>query len=163
MSYTSVLAALLTRVRAYNAGATFDTDNSAADDWTMLDSPDPVVAVLTMAEDSAEGDSLDGRGTAGKRQARHGIGVLVGARIGDGKDSAALATLHSTCDGLMSYLRSYARLNNTAGVKRAEIVSRSRARLIGPRDDMGTHWVSVILVRVWEEYDVSYASGDSPS
>ncbi len=37
MSYQTIQTAVLTRVRAYNSGATFTTDTSAEDDWRVLD------------------------------------------------------------------------------------------------------------------------------
>lgn len=161
MSYATCAAALLTLVRAYNSGATFTTANSAEDDFTLLNS-ETTAAIVTMVGDSAEGDRLDGRGAQGKRQARHEIGITLAVPIGADKDSTAKAALHTIRDALIAYLRPYGRLNNASGVKRAEIVTHTRDRLIGPRDDQGTHWVSVVILHIWEEFTVTYATGDSP-
>lgn len=161
MSYQTCTTALLALVRAYSGGTVFTTATSAENDWQILNQSS-AAAVVHMAGDTEEGDALDGRGSQGKRQARHTVGVTVAQPIGAGKDSDALALLDQLCEALMAYLRPYARLNNTSGVKRAEIVARTRDRLIGPREDMGTHWVSTIVLRVHEEFAATYASGDSP-
>lgn len=161
MSYQTCTTALLTLCRSYNNGLTFYEDTSAENDWTVLNEARTAL-VIHMAGDTEEGDALDGRGSQGKRQARHTVGITIAQPIGADKDSLALATLDQTCEALMSYLRPYARLNNTTGVKRAEIAARTRDRLIGPRDDQGTHWISTIVVKIHEEFAASYAAGDSP-
>jgi len=161
MSYQTCTTALLTLIRAYNAGATFTTATSGENDWRVLNQAS-AAAVVHMAGDTQEGDALNGFGSAGKRQALHEIGVTIAQPIGAGDDATALNSLDALCEALMTYLRPYARLNNTSGVKRAEIVRRTRDRVIGPREEMGTHWVSTIVMRVHEEFAAMYASGDSP-
>jgi hypothetical protein len=161
MSYQTMTTALLTLVRAYSSGSVFHSENTSEDDWTVLGQAD-IAAIVHMAGDTEEADFIDGRGSQGKRQVRHSIGITVAQPVGSEKDATALDSLHVTCDSLSTYLRSYARLGGTTGVKRAEVVARTRARLLGPRPDQGTHWYSTIVLRVWEEVAVTYASGDGP-
>ena len=160
MSYQTCTTALLTLIRAYNAGVTFTSATSAENDWRVLNQAS-AAAIVHMAGDTEEGDMLDGRGASGKRQVRHTIGITIAQPIGADADSVALAALDLLCEALMAYLRPYARLNNASGVKRAEIVTRTRDRLIGPRDDQGTHWVSTIVLRVYEEMAMTFA--ESPA
>lgn len=162
MSYASCTAAVLTLVRAYSGGTVFTSANSAEDDYQTVLGQSATGAVVTMFGDSAEGDMLDGRGAQGKRQARHEIGVVLLVPIGGDNDAVPKAALHTIRDALIAYLRPYARLNNASGVKRAEIVAQTQDRLLGPTNEQGTHWVSVIVLRVWEEVSITYATGDSP-
>lgn len=158
MSYQTIQTAVLTLVRAYNAGATFTADTSAEDDWRVLDnSVGDVSAVVTQAGDTLEGYELNGRGAHGKRYAQHEVGVMMASSIRTDNDATAIQTLYSTVEGLKTYLRKYPRLNNTSGVKHAQIVRTTRRRPIAPVTDetRSTHWAQMIVVQVVEEISLS--------
>ncbi len=161
MSYTTCATALLTLVRAYNSGATFTTATSAEEDYQLVFNQEQTGAIITMWGDSEEADFLDGRGAQGKRQARHSIAVILAEPIGTRNDADVKASLHTIREALIAYLRPYARLNNTSGVKRAELVMHTKDRLIGPTPDRGTHWISALVYRVWEEFTVTYTESFS--
>jgi hypothetical protein len=154
MSYQTIQTAVLTLVRAYNSGATFTADTSSEDNWNVIDnSVSNVSAVVTQAGDTIESYDLNGRGVHGKRYAQHEVGVLVASSIRTDNDADALQTLYTTVEALKTYLRKYPRLNNTTGVKHAQINRTTRRRPIAPETDTtrSTHWGQMIVVEVVEE------------
>lgn len=109
--------ALLDLVRSYGSGATFDSVNSSILDWTVLDAPDTeVAAVVVMAGDSAEGDSLSPFGTVrgsfgvqGKYQEVHAIGLWIYVKRGVGEDGEAAAAIacQTLTESMKDYIRPY--------------------------------------------------------
>ncbi len=147
-TYTTAEAALLTRVRAYNAGVTFTTANSSRGDFRVLNNDGVTqAAVLMQAGKSEFGDRLDSRGAHGKRQQRHRMAIVLFQTRGAIDDGTTYTTLGALTDALIAYLDTYPRLSNTAGVKRAEIVEASE-----PRIRRDSAWIfQTILVEVMTE------------
>jgi hypothetical protein len=148
-TYTTAEAALLTRVRAYNSGATFTTTNSSRGDFRVLNNEGVTqAAVLMQATRSEFGDNLgQGRGTHGKRQQRHRIGIVLFQARGQADDGTSYQALAALTDALIAYLDTYPRLNNATGVKRAEVIEASE-----PRIRRDSAWIfQTLLVEVMTE------------
>jgi hypothetical protein len=159
MSYQTIQTAVLTRVRAYNSGATFTTDTSAEDDWRVLDnSVGNLSAVVTQAGDTVEGYSLNGRGKSGATFAQHEIGVMVASAIRTDNDADAIQTLYTTVEALKAYLRKYPLLNGTSGVKLSTVTRTTRRRPIAPVSDdtRSTHWSQMIVLQIVEEITLGW-------
>jgi hypothetical protein len=146
-TYTATEELLLTRIRAYNSGGTFDEANSSRGKFRVLNNPGVTqAAVLMQAGRSEMADSFGGgRGAMGKRQQRHRIGiVLFQARLNsdDGDTYEALTTL---TDALVAYLDTYQRLGDPT--KRVEILEVSE-----PRVRRDTAWLfQTVLVEALTE------------
>lgn len=148
-TYATSEAALLTRVRAYSAGAVFTTTNSSRGDFRVLNNEGVTqAAVLMQASRSEFGDDLGrGRGSHGKRQQRHRIALIVFQARGQIDDGTTYAALLTITDALIAYLDTYPRLSNATSVKRAEIVEVSE-----PRIRRDSAWIfQTILVEVMTE------------
>jgi hypothetical protein len=130
-TYTTAEAALLTRIRAYNAGATFTTTNSSRGDFRVLNNQGVTQAcVLMMARDSEFGDNLGGgRGTHGKRQQRHYVGAVLFRARGQADDGTSYQALTTLADALIAYLDTYQRPDSTPAIKRAEVIGATVPRL----------------------------------
>lgn len=126
-TYTTVAAGLLAVLKAYDNGAVFASDNAKIDDFTALDAQGRTeAAVVAQAAPSQFGDNLgQGRGTHGKRQQRHRLVVALYVKRLQDDDGATVAALHALADGVIGWLDTYPRLNNTSSVKRAEVVEAS--------------------------------------
>lgn len=130
-TYTTAEAALLTRVRAYNSGATFTTNNSSRGDFRVLDRANTGQAcVLMQMRDSEMADDLgQGRGSHGKRQQRHYIGAVLFQGRGQEDDGTTYQALTTLTDALIAYLDTYQRLGLGDPIKRAEVVGATVPRL----------------------------------
>lgn len=147
-TYSTTEAALLTRVQAYNAGATFTARNSSRGDFNVLNNEAVTQAAVIMQAGRSEfGDRLDSRGAMGKRQQRHRIAIVLFQARGQGNDGDTYTSLLTLTDALIAYLDTYQRLNNATSVKRAEIAEASE-----PRRSRDTAWIyQTILVEVMTE------------
>lgn len=146
--YAAVETALLTLVRASDEGGVFDTTNSSRGDWAVRDaSGRPLSAVLYRAAKSVYGDKgKDGRGSHGKRQEQHTIGIQVARaqQTGQGGDEATYIALSEAVDSLIASINQYPRLNNMSGVRRAQVTERHGPVLNAAK----THLIETILVEV---------------
>lgn len=148
-TYATSEAALLTAVRASSAGAVFTATNSSRGDFSVLNNEGVTVAAVLMQNSKSEfGDNLgSGRGTHGKRQQKHNIGLVVFQARGQNNDGVTYQALATATDALIAYLDTYPRLSNATGVKRAEVVEASEPRI---RRDAA--WIfQVLLVEVLTE------------
>lgn len=148
-TYSTSEAALLTRVRAYNSGATFTATNSSRGDFRVLNNEGVTqAAVLTQAGRSEFGDNLgQGRGSMSKRQQRHSIALILFQARGQSNDGDSYTSLCTLRDGVIGYLDTYQRLNAASGVKRAEIIEASE-----PRIRRDSAWIfCTVLVEVLTE------------
>ena len=131
-TYTAAEIALLTRIRAYNSGSTFTTNNSSRGDFRVLNNKAVTQAcVLTMVRDSEFADNLGGgRGTYGKRQQRHSIGAVLFQARGAVDDGTSYQALTTITDALIAYLDTYQRPDDTpTSIKRMEVVGATAPRL----------------------------------
>jgi hypothetical protein len=146
MTYATTEAALLTLVQAYSSGSVFDDSNSSRGNFQVLDGQGVrQAAVLMMAGRSEYGDDLgNGRGSHGKRQQRHRIGVIVFVERGQDGDGTTYTALATLTDGLAGYIETYPRLNNAANVKRAEIVEVTEPNI----RRLTSHMYQTIIVEV---------------
>lgn len=156
-TYATSEAALLTTVRASGGGALFTEINSARGDFAVLNGTGVVSAAVVMQAGASEfGDSLgQGRGTHGKRQQRHRIGIVVFQARRQDDDGYTYVALKETVDTLIAYLDTYPRLGNAANVKRAEVTEVTDVRRVRDRA-----WVfQSILVEVLTETTPILAEG----
>jgi len=158
-TYTIAETALLTLTRAYSGGSVFDTSNSVADDWRVLDAQGTTVAaVLEMAGDTIEAITVQAAyGDYGQYQEIHQIGVwlCVKREQGIGGDGAAKAACKTLIDAFRAYMRPYRRLNAAAGVRSATMIRTSAPAYISPTRDVGdaTHVAQMITFEVACESD----------
>jgi hypothetical protein len=148
-TYATSEAALLVAVRASSAGAVFTATNSSRGDFRVLNNEGVTqAAVLMQAAASQFGDNLgQGRGTHGKRQQRHRIGLVIFQARGQADDGASYQALAAVTDALIGYLDTYPRLNNATSVKRAEVTEASE-----PRIRRDSAWIfQTLLVEVLTE------------
>lgn len=130
---------------------TFTEANSTRGDFRAIDAKGTSwAAVLLMAGPSEMGDNLgNGRGTHGRRQQRHRIGVIIlherqQAPQGDG---AVMTELLAMTDQVVALFDTYPRLNGATSVKRAEV-----DRVTEPRIRRDMPWVyQTILLTVLTE------------
>lgn len=154
MTYTTCEAAVLTLVQAYNAGATFTDANARIADMRAIDARD-ASAVIRMAGDSQEGDNLFEKGSHGRRQAIHEIGVTIFYKVKDGAGGPTVSytALTTLVDDLLSWLRRYEKLNGATGVRRAQPIRSRRVTDLVPKQDAApTHQFQEIVVQVWEAF-----------
>lgn len=152
-TYAAAEAALAAVVRLLDSGNVFTTDNCRQGDYRALDAQGALYAcVLTKAGRSEYGDNLgNGRGAHGKRQQRHRIGVLLFRKRRQDADGEAYTDLTTQADAVVGLLDTYPRLNNTSGVKRAEVVESGEVRV---RRD--SPWIFLpLLVEVLTETEPS--------
>jgi hypothetical protein len=130
-TYATAEAALLARIRALNSGDTFLAANSSRGDFTVLNRAGVRQAcVLMMVRDSEFADNLGaGRGTHGKRQQRHYVGAVLFQARGQADDGTSYQALTALADSLIAYLDTYQRPDDTAGIKRSEVVGATVPRL----------------------------------
>lgn len=168
MSGAACETALLTLVRAYNSGATFDTANSSIGDFRVMDAKGSrASAVVLRRSPSDYGSNLSGRGSHGAREEEHHLTVIVAykrlqAAEGDGPIYTDLTTL---TDALAAYLAAYGRLGqgSSGSIQRAQIVRVSDPRLNRRGAvETSTHLVQTIDMDVLTRDAVSYASGEVP-
>lgn len=148
-TYSISETALLAAVRASSSGGAFTAQNSARADFTVLDRAGVVsAAVLIQGGASEFGDNLgQGRGTHGKRQQRHQIAIVLFQARGQTDDGIAAVALQAARDALIAYLDTVPRLNNAAGIKRAEVIQADV-----PRVQQAKAWIfQAILVEVLTE------------
>lgn len=155
-TYTIAETALLALVRAYAGGGTFNSQNSAIDNWLMLDSSNQTAAaVIEMAGESREAiDTSEPTeyGAYGEYQEVHQVGVWIcqprGA--GDGGDGIAKAAVKTLTEAVKDYLRPYRLLNAAAGVRSAQIVRTTAPTYISPTTDIAqaTHVAQEIVMIV---------------
>lgn len=154
-TYAAAEAALAAVVRLLDSGNVFNADNCRQGDYRALDAQGAVYAcVLTKAGRSEHGDNLgNGRGAHGKRQQRHRIGVLLFRKRRQDADGEAYTDLTAQADAVVGLLDTYPRLNNTSGVKRAEVVESGEVRV---RRD--SPWIFLpLLVEVLTETEPTLA------
>jgi len=166
MSLTTTITALLTRVRAYNSGATFVAANSSYAEYTVLDAPGyEVAAIVDVAGDAAIGETVPygqgNIGAQGKLQELYELSITVAYKrgVGDGGDGALKASLTTLTDALLAYLITYPRLNGASGIRRALPYRRNQPYDIAPAQPEGapsTHLAQDIFVRVWAETTPAY-------
>jgi hypothetical protein len=152
MTYSTSEAALLTLIRAYNAGATFTAANSSRGDWSVVDATGTDLAcVLAMNAPTLESEIIEDYGKQGKIQERHEIAIDVFHKRsqGLGGDSVAYVALTTLTDALRAYLRGYPRLNNTSGVRNTNIVGVSDVDI----RKKSPHIFQTIVIRVYCESD----------
>lgn len=147
-TYSAAEAAALEIVRLES---TFIETNSSRGDFRALDAKGADFAcVLLMAGPSEMGDNLgNGRGTHGKRQQRHRIGVVVFRKRGQAitGDGLVYTALTEMVDTLVARFDTSPRLNGAVGVKRAEV-----DRVTEPRIRRDSPWVyQTILLDVLTE------------
>lgn len=152
-TYFTAEAALLTLIRAYSSGTVFTEANSSRDDWLVLDaSGTEAAAVVEMASETREGDSLNGRQAHGAYQEVHQIGVWICVKrgVGAGGDSAAMAACKTLTEAVKDHLRPWERLNNATGVTRAQVVRTTEPSYISPtkRIEDATHVAQQIIVQI---------------
>jgi hypothetical protein len=148
-TYVTAETALLTQIRSYNSGLTFTEDNSSRGDFRVLNNTAVAqAAVLMQAGRSEFGDNLgQGRGSMGKRQQRHRIGIILFQARAQNNDGVTYQSLVSLTDGLITYLDKYPLLGGATSVKRAEVVEASEPRIRRDRP-----WIyQSILVEVLTE------------
>lgn len=144
-------SALLALVRAY--GTTFDSANSALDDWRVaLDCQGPVGAVIEQAADTEEADELDGYPGHGHRVQAHELLVSVAYKVGGGQGGDAEATRAAKALGeaLADHIAAYERLDGGTYVRRARVTRVTAPSEVRPRGQEGgpTHIVVGVRVRV---------------
>lgn len=148
-TYPTAEAAVLAVVRASGG---FTADNSARNDWQVLDAPTSLSAVVAMAGDSLEGDNLDGRGDHGYYQEKHLIGINVCVAVGNGATPFAelMALLMASVEHIKDEIRSHDRLNLPAVISRAQPTRTTKpAPVLAQRET--THFMQQIVVTVWCE------------
>jgi hypothetical protein len=148
-TYAASEAALLAAVRASSGGAVFTATNSSRGNFAVLNNEGVTVAAILMQATRSEfGDNLgQGRGTQGKRQQRHRIGIVVFQARGQADDGTSYQALVSVTDALIAYLDTYQRLGNATNVKRAQVVEASE-----PRIRRDSAWIfQTLLVEVLTE------------
>lgn len=154
-TYASAKAALLATCRAYNGGATFDTTNSAADDYAVQDTASSQYAlVLVKGGPTAEGDNLDGRGSQGMYQERHTFKLIISAKVGNAQQGygVIIQGLETLVESLKDYIRQHDRLGTPDPVRRAQTIETSATMERVPRDaNAPTHFIIEVLVRVFCE------------
>lgn len=153
--YATIEAALLIRVRALDSGATFTTANSSRGDWSVRDAAGQrISAVLFKAKPSVYADSFPpNRGSHGKRQELHTIGIQVAyaRQDGQGGDGATYTALQTTVDNLIAWLNQWPRLNATTGVRRGQ-VTESTAPIFNAGK---THLIVGLMLMVNAEIELS--------
>lgn len=147
-TYAVTEAAALEIVRMLSA---FDENNSSRGDFRALDAKGTDwAAVLLMAASSEFGDNLgNGRGSHGKRQQRHRIGIAVFRKRGQaqGGDGDVYTELTELTDSLVALFDTYPRLNGADNVKRVEI-----DRVTEPRIRRDSPWIyQTILLEAMTE------------
>ena len=153
-TYSVAETALLTLTRAYSSGSVFDTTNSVADDWRVLDAQGTTVAaVLEMAGDTIEDVTVQASyGDYGSYQEVHQIGVwlCVKREQGLGGDGAAKAACKTLVDAFRDYIRPYRRLNAASGVRAMTMIRTSAPAYISPTRDASdaTHVAQMITFEV---------------
>jgi hypothetical protein len=125
--------ALLTLLRAY-PDATFDSSNSALDDWAVLTSEGRTYSlVIEMGAATTEdtGDYL----AQGDYSETHRLDAWICWKRGQGEggDAAQRQALIDLTERLKDYARPYTRLNGAANVEQARIVETSEPLYIAPR------------------------------
>lgn len=118
----------------------FDEANTSRGDFRALDAKGTNwAAVLLMAGPSEMGDNLgNGRGTHGRRQQRHRIGLAIFRKRGQAPegDGALYVELTEVTDTVVALFDTYPRLNGAARVKRVEI-----DRVTEPRIRRDSPWI----------------------
>lgn len=148
-TYATSEAALLTLIRAWGGSPAFTTNNSSRGGFKVLNNQNVSQAVVLMqARASENGDDLGaGRGTQGKRQQRHSIGMIVFQSRGAVDDEVSYTSLTTLTDALVAYLDTYQKLNSAANVKRAQVREIGEVRV--QRDKA---WIyQAVLVEVLTE------------
>jgi hypothetical protein len=130
-TYLTAEAAVLTLLRAYNAGATFTVANSVVDDWTIIDTA-PTSAFVEMGDDTIEAVEINDYGAHDEYQEQHTISLWICQKRSTGAagDAALKQGLKTLTEAVKDYLRPYRRLNNATGVRSMQISSTTPPLMI---------------------------------
>lgn len=157
-TYDVAKAAILAVCRAYSGGTIFTTANSAADDYSVMDTTSgPYALILTKGGPTKEGDNLDGRGAHGMYQEQHLFKLTISAKVGNAQQgySAIVAGLEALVEGLKDYLRAHTRLSNGEPISRAQTIETSVINERVPKDaNAPTHFLVDVLLRVYCEAEI---------
>lgn len=152
----TVLNALLVTCRAYNSGLTFDANNSALNDWAVLDAANTEYSLIVETGNIDEGDDLERRGSEGLVIERHLPKVYIAKKIGTGAEgySAAINGVQSHVEGVKDYIRSHDRLGNTSVIASAQSIKTSESLdVLKKNQGSPTHVMQRIDMRIWTESD----------
>lgn len=159
MSYGTIEAAFLTRLRAYASGATFTADTSSRGDYDVMDSSAGVSsAVVVQAAPSRYRDTDAGRGRHGATVATHTIGIdlFVKRRQGRGGDGDSYTTMVDLSDAVIAYLDQYPTLGALTNLERIELIEASRILILRDRP----HAYQRLTYRAIETVPIVLANGE---